>query len=118
MHNKKIDEGWKAKVKKEKEDLTKEQNEAGPTLDSRAESQFLSLIQSLVLKTEMLLQAGRIPEAKQIVETIMVLDLKTEPTQTSREKTLLGQLKMHFRAAQLIDKTEEEQEVEEEPETD
>jgi len=96
---KKVDESWKARARKEKEDLTKKIEgdcPAGP-LDEI----FLQLLQDLMMQTMQALQSGDLDTAKKFLMLFDALEHKTQKTQTLKDKeffTNIAELKQ-----QLVD---------------
>lgn len=113
MTEKKIDEDWKARARREKEELTKRAEASGNTQwDKRKEGLFMALIKSLFMKLGMLAQAGRIEEGKELVETILALDLKTKDNQTTEEKSMFTRIRMELRTAGLIEEANTDSQTE------
>ena len=95
---KKIDESWKARARKEKEDLAKQAEDypAGP-LDEL----FLQLLHDLMMQTMQALQSGDLETAKKFLLLFDALEHKTRKAQTLKDKeffTNIEELKQQLAA--------------------
>ena len=93
---KKVDEAWKNKVRKEKQELSEKKEDDTSINSVVAESTFAALLQSIGQQFSMSLQTNNIDQAKQAALVIFVLDEKTKEKQTKGEKSAFAQIKMQL----------------------
>jgi hypothetical protein len=102
MIDKKIDEGWKDNIEKEKQDA-----ETGPDSGLEAEASFPLFISSLGMQALMALgeienpvtkkKETDLPQARYIIDTLQMLREKTSANATQEEKKMLEEMLYQLR---------------------